>query len=89
MNQTAQSSGGGIDWGGFEIVSQSGNLETSKAEDYGFEVIDESKPVQRKESEITTKDTILSSFDTRNQVIANLSEVNKRNRDCYSINFLN
>jgi len=74
MNQTS-GGGGGIDWGGFEIISQSGNLETSKAEDYGFEVIDESKPVQRKESEIVTKDTILASFDSRNEVIANLNEL--------------
>jgi len=38
-------------------------------------VIDDGK-AQTDEAEVTTKDTLLSNFDTRNQILANIEEVN-------------
>jgi len=74
-NQTTKTEGA-IDWGDFDVIGQSVNLEASKSGDeYGFEVIDDGK-IHAEESEITTKDTLLSCFDTRNQILANLEEVN-------------
>lgn len=76
-NQSTKSTGGGgIDWGEFEVIGQSSNLETSakqSAAELDFEIIDDKqKPA---EEEVVNKDTILSNFDNRNQIIADLNEL--------------